>query len=213
MHGCDGYRQEAVGEEPYPLLLAAISEIKARPPQLHLHQPGTLLVGCYTCETVSERKWIPTACHITVRRSWRSFARRGELDVGRNASKVDLQIALWAYEEVKRLHATTEEENPELQDAQDRARRSVSTRGLSQMELDIDIIDTYSLAQFRKLCSEKGLKIIKGYPKLEHHIALEAWERVRRMQTAPREESEEDYFTTLENLEPWLYLTSKSGQV
>ncbi|KAJ1091209.1 hypothetical protein NDU88_004336 [Pleurodeles waltl] len=43
MLGCDGDGQEAMGEEPYPPLMAAISEIKARPP-LENH-PGAAYPG------------------------------------------------------------------------------------------------------------------------------------------------------------------------
>ncbi|KAJ1123030.1 hypothetical protein NDU88_001503 [Pleurodeles waltl] len=35
------------------------------------------------------------------------------LKAGKKASKVDLQIAFWAYEAVKRLQTATEEEDPE----------------------------------------------------------------------------------------------------
>ncbi|KAJ1110082.1 hypothetical protein NDU88_007437 [Pleurodeles waltl] len=99
----------------------------------------------------------------------------------------------------------------EAKDAQDGARSSVSSRGLSQMDLDINVIESYSMPYLRKLCRERGLKIPEGYLEFEYLIAHKAWEEARRMQAAPQEESKEDYFTTAENTKHRLYLTLESG--
>ncbi|KAJ1208013.1 hypothetical protein NDU88_003403 [Pleurodeles waltl] len=80
----------------------------------------------------------------------KDICKKRGLNVGRNAFNVDLQVAIRACEVVNWLHATTEVENPELQDAQDGAGSSVSTRGLSQMELDINTIESYTMAELRK---------------------------------------------------------------
>ncbi|KAJ1137664.1 hypothetical protein NDU88_004062 [Pleurodeles waltl] len=47
----------------------------------------------------------------------KEFCKERALNEGRNASMVDIYIALQAYEKVKRLQETTEKDNPEVQDA------------------------------------------------------------------------------------------------